>query len=71
MLCRTPLDNGYAFVGKGTLPGHLRRLQHKGLVYARLERLQGEVVPVHLGLTYLDGVYVPGVLHGRTGVLAR
>jgi hypothetical protein len=36
-------------------------LLHEGEVYARLERLQGEVVPVHLGLVRLDRGYVlPG-----------
>ena len=38
------------FVGKGTLPGHLPDLQHESHVYARLSRLQGEAVPVYLGL---------------------
>jgi hypothetical protein len=31
------------------LPGHLHHLQHKGLVYTQLERLQSEIVPVYLG----------------------
>ncbi|RSL77472.1 hypothetical protein CEP51_009042 [Fusarium floridanum] len=45
---------GYTFVGKGSLPRHLGLLQHEGHVYAWLDKLQGEVVPVHLGLVRLD-----------------
>ncbi|KAL6410029.1 hypothetical protein AUP68_06438 [Ilyonectria robusta] len=52
---------GYTFVGKGTLPGHPRLLEHEGRIYARLDSLQGEVVPVHLGLARLDRGYIlPG-----------
>ncbi|KAF9768323.1 hypothetical protein IL306_014391 [Fusarium sp. DS 682] len=52
---------GYTFVGKGALPGHLHLLEHESRIYARLDRLQGEVVPVHLGLTRLDWGYIlPG-----------
>jgi hypothetical protein len=36
------------------LPGHLHHLQHKGLVYTQLERLQSEIVPVYLGLGNMD-----------------
>jgi hypothetical protein len=52
---------GYTFVGKGTLSRFVRHLRHEGNVYRRLERLQGEVVPVYLGNVdlilpyYLDG----------------
>ena len=52
---------GYTFVGKGTLSSHLRHLQHESRVYAQLERLQGEVVPVYLGIVGLARGYVlPG-----------
>ncbi|KAK0703513.1 hypothetical protein B0T26DRAFT_731697 [Lasiosphaeria miniovina] len=52
---------GYTFVGKGTLGCHLGRLKHEGQVYARLDDLQGELVPVHLGLVRLDPGYIlPG-----------
>ncbi|KAL6359116.1 hypothetical protein LRP88_09316 [Fusarium phalaenopsidis] len=45
---------GYTFVGKGGLPGRLGLLQHESHIYALLDKLQGEVVPVHLGLVQLD-----------------
>ncbi|KAH6881158.1 hypothetical protein B0T10DRAFT_141469 [Thelonectria olida] len=52
---------GYTFVGKGTLSPHPRRLEHEGRIYARLDRIQGEVVPVHLGLARLHRGYIlPG-----------
>ncbi|PGH20338.1 hypothetical protein AJ80_03606 [Polytolypa hystricis UAMH7299] len=52
---------GYTFVAKGTLPGGLRHLEHESNIYARLDKLQGEVVPVHLGLVRLDQGYIlPG-----------
>ncbi|KAJ2897772.1 hypothetical protein MKZ38_004395 [Zalerion maritima] len=52
---------GYTFVGKGTLSGHPRLLEHESRIYARLDGLQGEVVPVHLGLARLDRGYIlPG-----------
>ncbi|KAK9318807.1 hypothetical protein V1517DRAFT_334523 [Lipomyces orientalis] len=58
---------GYTFVGKGTQSVHLRCLRHESLVYSRLESLQGEVVPVHLGIVNLARGYIlPGaarVLH--------
>ncbi len=50
---------GYTFVGKGTQSAHLGHLQHEGLVYSRLEALQGYVVPVHLGIVDLARGYVP------------
>ncbi|KAI1127582.1 hypothetical protein F5Y10DRAFT_192290 [Nemania abortiva] len=46
---------GYTFVGKGTQSVHLHCLQHESLIYSRLERLQGEVVPVYLGIVNLAG----------------
>ncbi|KAK3374417.1 hypothetical protein B0T24DRAFT_626441 [Lasiosphaeria ovina] len=52
---------GYTFVGKGTQGCYLGRLKHEGQVYARLDYLQGELVPVHLGLVRLDPGYIlPG-----------
>jgi hypothetical protein len=52
---------GYTFVGKGTQSVHLHCLQHESLVYSWLERLQGEVVPVHLGIVNLPrGYALPG-----------
>ncbi|KAJ6436762.1 hypothetical protein O9K51_10728 [Purpureocillium lavendulum] len=52
---------GYTFVGKGTLSCYLRRLEHESRVYARLNRLQGKVVPVHLGMVQLaQGYVLPG-----------
>lgn len=52
---------GYTFVAKGTQSAHRHHLQHEGLVYSRLETLQGDVVPVHLGIVDLatDGYYLP------------
>jgi hypothetical protein len=54
---------GYTFVAKGTQSAHRRHLMHEGLVYDRLERLQGEVVPVYLGLVDVGdprGYALPG-----------
>ncbi|KAG7114488.1 hypothetical protein HYQ44_008272 [Verticillium longisporum] len=52
---------GYTFVGKGTFSGHLRHLEHESRIYARLDNLQGEVVPVYLGIVRLDWGYIlPG-----------
>ncbi|KAK3298464.1 uncharacterized protein B0H64DRAFT_453742 [Chaetomium fimeti] len=54
---------GYTFVAKGTIPAYYDRLKHESLVYARLERLQGEVMQVHLGITDLSwgsGFVIPG-----------
>jgi hypothetical protein len=45
---------GYTLVGKGALSGHPRDLEHESTIYARLDRLQGHVVPVHLGIVELD-----------------
>jgi hypothetical protein len=46
---------GYTFVGKGTLSTYLHCLKHESIIYSRLEKLQGEVVPVHLGIVDLAG----------------
>lgn len=55
------VQHGYTFVGKGTQSAHLRCLQHESLVYSRLERLQGEAVPVYLGIADLArGYLLPG-----------
>ncbi|KAI8674491.1 hypothetical protein NCS57_00347000 [Fusarium keratoplasticum] len=52
---------GYTFVGKGSLPGHSGLLEHESRIYTRLDKLQGEVVPVHFGLVRLDWGYIlPG-----------
>ncbi|KAG5794639.1 hypothetical protein H9Q69_006310 [Fusarium xylarioides] len=40
---------GYTFVGKGTIPQFVGYLQYEARIYQRLERLQGEVIPVYLG----------------------
>ncbi|KAF5120875.1 hypothetical protein E5D57_013211 [Metarhizium anisopliae] len=49
---------GYTFVGKGALSGHPRDLEHESNIYARLDQLQGYVVPVHLGMVELDWGYI-------------
>ena len=54
---------GYTFVGKGTQLGHLHYLEHESAFYERLEKLQGEVVPVYLGIVDLPrpwGYVLPG-----------
>ncbi|KAK4073278.1 hypothetical protein Purlil1_13117 [Purpureocillium lilacinum] len=52
---------GYTFVGKGTLSCYFDRLEHESRVYAQLNRLQGKVVPVHLGMVEMARGYVlPG-----------
>ncbi|KAI0859233.1 hypothetical protein F4860DRAFT_526434 [Xylaria cubensis] len=52
---------GYTFVAKGTQSVHLDRLQHESKVYSELEKLQGEVVPVYLGIVNLSKRYhLPG-----------
>ncbi|ORY67196.1 uncharacterized protein BCR38DRAFT_426345 [Pseudomassariella vexata] len=54
---------GYTFVGKGTQSVHFEYLQHESVVYSQLERLQGEVVPVYLGIINLArpwGYVLPG-----------
>ncbi|XP_044715978.1 ATP-dependent DNA helicase PIF1 [Hirsutella rhossiliensis] len=47
---------GYTFVGKGTLSDHLYRLEHESRIYAHLDKLQGEVVPVHFDIVRLARV---------------
>ncbi|KAK4075218.1 hypothetical protein Purlil1_12729 [Purpureocillium lilacinum] len=52
---------GYTFVGKGTLSCYHRRLEHESRVYARLNRIQGKGVPVHLGKVQMArGHVLPG-----------
>ncbi|KAI0111479.1 hypothetical protein F4814DRAFT_356430 [Daldinia grandis] len=54
---------GYTFVGKGTQSVHFQYLQHESLFYSHLERLQGEVIPVYLGIINLArpwGYVLPG-----------
>ena len=52
---------GYTLVCKGTVSGHLQTLEHESRIYAHLDELQGDVVPVHLGLVHLDWGYIlPG-----------
>ncbi|KID89575.1 phosphotransferase-like protein [Metarhizium guizhouense ARSEF 977] len=49
---------GYTLVGKGALSGRPRDLEHESNIYARLDQLQGYVVPVHLGTVELDWGYI-------------
>ncbi|KAM3552241.1 hypothetical protein MY1884_003652 [Beauveria asiatica] len=52
---------GYTFVGKGTVSARPRRLEHECSIYQRLEKLQGDVVPVHLGrVSFHPGYLLPG-----------
>ncbi|OAA34680.1 hypothetical protein ISF_10003 [Cordyceps fumosorosea ARSEF 2679] len=52
---------GYTFVGKGTVSARPRRLEHECSIYQRLEKLQGDVVPVHLGMvSFRPGYLLPG-----------
>ncbi|KAH8715381.1 hypothetical protein HC256_004207 [Beauveria bassiana] len=52
---------GYTFVGKGTVSARPRRLEHECSIYQRLENLQGDVVPVHLGMvSFRPGYLLPG-----------
>ncbi|GAO17095.1 hypothetical protein UVI_02003640 [Ustilaginoidea virens] len=48
---------GYTFVGKGTIQGFVPYLRHAAKVFDRLERIQGEVVPVYLGSITLAKPY--------------
>ena len=41
--------HGYTLVAKGTVSAFVPDLRHKGRVYRRLERIQGEAMPVCLG----------------------
>ncbi|KAG6243815.1 hypothetical protein E4U24_005287 [Claviceps purpurea] len=45
----TLLAYGYTFVSKGTVPGHIKHLEHEARVYERLKPIQGRYVPVFLG----------------------
>ncbi|TWU72509.1 hypothetical protein ED733_002562 [Metarhizium rileyi] len=55
------VEFGYTFVGKGTIPKCLGHLEHESSIYQRLVELQGEVVPVHLGMVSLaSGYLLPG-----------
>ncbi|KGQ04675.1 hypothetical protein BBAD15_g10076 [Beauveria bassiana D1-5] len=49
---------GYTFVGKGTVNEHLSILKHECKIYQRLSGLQGEVVPVHLGIVSFARGYI-------------
>ncbi|KAM4060855.1 Meiotic driver SPOK1 [Hirsutella rhossiliensis] len=49
---------GYTFVGKGTLSDHLYLLEYESRIYAHLDKLQGEVVPVHFDIVRLARGYV-------------
>ncbi|OAA65091.1 hypothetical protein LEL_10538 [Akanthomyces lecanii RCEF 1005] len=52
---------GYTFVGKGTTSWKCSHLTHEGKIYQKLSKLQGYIVPVHLGMVSLDPGYVlPG-----------
>ncbi len=52
---------GYSFVGKGTVSARPRRLEHECSIYQRLGKLQGDVVPVHLGMiSFRPGYLLPG-----------
>ncbi|KAK5656461.1 hypothetical protein OQA88_4844 [Cercophora sp. LCS_1] len=56
----TLLAYGYTIVGKGTVRAFVRDLEHEADVYARLQPLQGVVVPVFLGaidLRSMDKIY--------------
>jgi hypothetical protein len=48
---------GYTFVGKGTIQHFIPHLKHEAKVYKRLERLQGDVVPVYIGSIDLTKPY--------------
>ncbi len=48
---------GYTFVAKGVEAWNAGRLAHETRIYRRLWRLQGTLIPVHLGLVQLDGAY--------------
>ncbi|KAF5023802.1 hypothetical protein F66182_4158 [Fusarium sp. NRRL 66182] len=43
------MQYGYTFVGKGTIQCLIPHLEHEARVYKRLDRIQGEVIPVYLG----------------------
>lgn len=45
---------GYTFVGKGAWSSLPTALEHETRIYVQLDRLQGDIVPVHLGMVSLD-----------------
>ncbi|KFA79380.1 hypothetical protein S40288_10402, partial [Stachybotrys chartarum IBT 40288] len=49
---------GYTFVAKGTASNRLAYVENEGRIYTRLEALQGQRVPVHLGLARLKHGYI-------------
>jgi hypothetical protein len=49
--------HGYTLVAKGTVSAFVPDLRHEGRVYRRLERIQGEAVPVCLGNIDLVEMY--------------
>lgn len=62
---------GYTFAGKGALSCHPHDLEHESFIYGQLDGLQGQVVPVHLGIVE-HGRGHPGsggapLLSGRLG----
>jgi hypothetical protein len=48
---------GYVFMGKGTVPALRRDLLYESRMYARMESLQGEYIPVCLGAIDLARPY--------------
>ncbi|KFA80578.1 hypothetical protein S40288_09478 [Stachybotrys chartarum IBT 40288] len=52
---------GYTFMANGTPSNCLASVENEGRIYTRLEALQGQRVPVYLGLVRLERGYVlPG-----------
>ncbi|KAM5451187.1 hypothetical protein MaudCBS49596_003892 [Microsporum audouinii] len=49
---------GYTFVGKGTIKGLVRHLQHEAKVYDYLNKLQGSSIPVCLGAVNLREPFI-------------
>ena len=45
----TLASDGYTFVGKGTTEIFVRYLRYERLIYRRLSKLQGSLIPVYLG----------------------
>ena len=52
----TLLKYGYTFVSKGTIKELVPDLRHEEVVYDRLQPIQGDCVPVHLGAIDLRGI---------------
>ncbi|KAG6173896.1 hypothetical protein E4U27_006620, partial [Claviceps purpurea] len=69
----TLLAYGYTFVSKGTVPGHIKHLEHEARVYERLKPIQGrrdgstealhDVPWLDEGVRALKAVHNEGVLH--------